>query len=174
MSSLRAYSTTSGPFSSLCSFARAAVAALLCLALSGSSTACRGAGEGAPCFPTDDPEDLPWLTHEALGWEIDMMAEIPGVQRTGARPSEAFKRAQRDLKTEFWLDAANRLLTVARGDTRDDRAVRQVAEFQLAIALFRLNYYAEAKRLFQDVSETRGHPMQEEAYQWAHRKACSG
>jgi hypothetical protein len=136
-----------------------------------ASVACRP-GSMEPCFQTTAPADVPWLTHQALEWEIDEMASLPSAPETGGTPSEGFVRAQRDVKTEFWLDAAKELLAVERGDTHDDRRVRQVAQYFLAVALYRLQYYLEARRVFRMVELTKDHPMQEEAYHWTHRKAC--
>jgi hypothetical protein len=152
--------------------ARGRTMAAALVALAGlAAVACRP-GPMEPCFRTTSPADVPWLTHQALEWEIDEMAALPSAPLTDAPPSEGFIRAQRDVKTEFWLDAAKELLAVERGDTHDDRRTRQVAQYLLAVALYRLQYYLEARRIFRKVELTKDHPMQEEAYHWTHRKAC--
>jgi hypothetical protein len=142
--------------------------------LAAALTSCGRPQDNQPCFPSDVAPDLPWLSHQSLEWEIDAMAAIAGAATTDAPPSDTFVRAERDLKTEFWLDAAKELLAVARGDTNDGREVRQIAEYRLAIALYRLKYYAEAKRLFVAVASTRDHPMREGAHQWTLRRTCGG
>ncbi len=136
--------------------------------------ACGPAMEGQPCFPSGGPEEVPWLSHRDLGWEIDGLASLDGAKRTGASPSEAFARAERDMRTEFWLDAAKGFLVVARGDTTDDRAVRQTAEYHLAVALFRLQYYGEARKLFAAIEATPNHPMKDQAHDWTKRRSCGG
>ncbi len=136
-----------------------------------AAAACRP-NENQPCFPAHSPDDVPWLSHQQLGWEIDEMAAIPNLPDADAPVSEVFDRAQRDLKTEFWLDAAKGLLAVQRGDTHDSRKTRQVAQYQLAVAIYRLHYYVEAMRVFRIVASIKGHPMREEAYQWTQRPSC--
>jgi hypothetical protein len=148
---------------------RALVVALAALAILGP--ACQPKGE-EPCFPAAQPQDPPWLSHQTLTWDIDEMAEIAGVPDIEAPPSDAFVRAQRDLKTEFWLDAAKGFLPVALGDTHDGRNIRQIAQYQLAVALFRLGYYAEALRLFKDIAAARGNPLRDAAERWVQRAPC--
>jgi hypothetical protein len=138
-----------------------------------ATTACPPKGE-EPCFPSDTPQELPWLSHQTLTWDIDTMAQIEWAPEATTPPSEVFLRAQRDMKTEFWLDAAKGWLPVALGETGDTRAVRQVAQYQLGVALFRLRYFAEALRLFKDVAAARSHPLRDAADRWVRRAACAG
>jgi len=143
-----------------------------CLLFAFALGLCGCGGSNRPCFGTYSPDEPSWLPHQTLEWEIDAMAAIPGAPKTGKPPSDEFVRAQRDLKTEFWIDAAKGLLAVERGDTGDDRGVRQVAQYQLGVALYRLHYYAEAKRIFRMVADMEDHPMHREAYDWMQRPSC--
>jgi hypothetical protein len=143
-------------------------------------TACP-AYDPVPCFPTasssvPDESDPAALQRQALVWEIDKLPALPDVPigDPHASPSAVFVRAERDMKTEFWLDASKGLIAVVRGDTSDGRRVRQMAEFDLGISLFRLRYYDEARRVFSLVAADSKHPMQSDADDWVKRKACSG
>ena len=130
--------------------------------------------DNKPCFPSETIEDVPWLSHRDLGWEIDAMASIASAPKTEDAPSETFTRAERDLKTEFYVDAAKGLLAVARGDSHDGRRIRQTAEYHLAITIFRLKYYTEARRLFGIIAAQADHPYRDDAHEWGHRKVCGG
>jgi hypothetical protein len=135
---------------------------------------CAPQEDATPCFPTVAADDVPWLSHRDLGWEIDAMGTIAEAPKTTDPPSDVFARAERDLKTEFYIDAAKGLLAVMRGDTHDGRGIRQIAQYHLAIVLYRMKYYAEARRVFHLVAKTPDHPMKGEAEDWEKRRACGG
>ncbi len=141
-------------------------------ALAALEAGCPAQNDNQPCFPSGASEDVPWISSRDLGWEIDEMAVIPTAPKTTDPPSDLFARAERDLRTEFYLEAAKGLLAVARGDTHDGRGIRQTAQYHLAIAIYRLKYYAEARRIFHLVATTPGHPMREQAREWEQRRPC--
>ena len=160
---------------------RPILAAVLCLC-PWVLTACPPA-EMTPCFPpasssvTDEGAATPGrLERPALDWEIDKLPALTDAPEGDPHQlaSDTFVKAQRDMKTEFWLEAARDLLTVVRGDTKDGRKVRQLAEFDLAIALFRLRYYGEARQIFGFVAGDAKHPMQRDAVEWMNRRICGG
>jgi hypothetical protein len=109
-----------------------------------------------------------------LQWEIDKMAALVDVPDSDAPPSELFLRAQRDMRTEFWPDAAKELLSVVRGDTKDGKKIRLFAQYDLAISLFRLRYFEEARHIFRMIADDSRHPRSHEAGTWMDRKVCSG
>ena len=146
---------------------------LLALALAALS-GCPAPNDNQPCFPSVASEDVPWLSHRDLGWEIDEMGVLAQAPKTTDPPSDTFTRAERDLHTEFYIEAGKGLLAVVHGDTQDGRGIRQTAQFHLAIALFRLKYYKEARRIFHLIAKTPGHPMKGEAEDWESRKMCGG
>ena len=162
----------------LASALTSALTSALLAALAALLPGCPPAYEQAPCFPaqsssvTDDAEG--GFDRRVLGWEIDKLPALPDAPEMDVPPSPLLLRAQRDMKTEFWLDAAKGLMSVVRGDTRDGRKAREVAEFDLGIALFRLRYYGEAKRIFMLVAADKAHPMQRQADEWMTRQACGG
>ena len=132
----------------------------------------------APCFPASSAapadESEGGFSRRLLGWEIDKMAALTGVPDSDLPPSPQFLHAQRDMRTEFWLDAAKGLLSVARGDTPDGKKVRQFAQYDLALSLYRLRYFEETKRLFHQIAEDPKHARRHEAEAWLDRKNCPG
>jgi hypothetical protein len=153
-----------------------ALACLVPLALGGCP-----AVEAIPCFPAESSSvsdqgsaDGGALLHPTLDWELDKLPSLADVPEGDphAPPSEAFIRAQRDMKTEFWADAAKDLVAIVRGDTKDGRKLREIAEFDLAIALYRLKYYGEARKVFAFIASDHAHPMRQEAIDWLSRKIC--
>jgi hypothetical protein len=155
------------------------LAALSCL-VPLSLMACPVA-EPIPCFPAESSSvsdqgspDGGALIHPVLDWELDKLpalADAPEGDPHGA-PSELFVRAQRDMKTEFWAEAAKDLVAIVRGDTKDGRRYREVAEFDLAIVLYRLKYYGEARKVFGFIASDHAHPMRQDAIDWLSRKIC--
>jgi len=130
-----------------------------------------------PCFPTSSATPLPesegGFSRTTLMWEIDKMAALVDVPESDAPPTDVFLRAQRDMRTEFWLDAAKGFLSVVRGDTSDGKKIRQHAQFDLAVSLFRLRYFDDAKRIFRMIAADSKHPRNREANEWMQRKVCS-
>jgi hypothetical protein len=148
------------------------------LALLGTASAACPPAEMAPCFPTTSAAPLDesegGFSRKALEWEIDKMPALVDVPETDAPPSPVFLRAQRDMRTEFWADAAKGFLSVVRGDTHDGKKIRLYAEFNFAVSLFRLRYFDEARRVFRLIADDKHHPEQGEAEGWMSRRVCPG
>lgn len=152
----------------------AAVAlAALTLALAGCPQV-----ESAPCFPSSSASPLDesegGFSRKTLGWELDKMGALVDVPDSDEPPSETFLHAQRDMRTEFWSDAAKEFLTIVRGDTKDGKKLRLYAQYDFGLCLFRLRYFEEAKRVFHMIEADPKHPRQHEAAEWMQRKVCSG
>jgi hypothetical protein len=122
--------------------------------------------------PPDESEG--GFSRKTLAWEIDKMAALVDVPDSDNPPSELFLRAQRDMRTEFYLEAAKELLSVVRGDTPDGKKLRLYAQYDFALCLFRLRYFEEARRVFRMMAADPKHPRQKEAADWADRRTCSG
>ena len=152
----------------------AGAAVLASVALAG----CPPAFELAPCFPSSSAAPLAenegGFSRRTLAWEIDKMAALVDAPESDDPPSEVLLRAKRDMRTEFWMDAAREFLTVVRGDTRDGRKARERAQYDFAISLFRLRYFPEAKRIFEMIAADTKHPMTQEAAEWLRRRTCPG
>ena len=131
-----------------------------------------------PCFPassaTPIAESEGGFARQTLAWEIDKMAALVDVPESDEPPSDVFLRAQRDMRTEFWPDAAHGFLSVVRGDTKDGKVIRLHAQYDFALAIFRLRYFEEAKRVFRMIAKDPKHPMNTQAEEWMQRKVCSG
>ncbi len=134
--------------------------------------------EMAPCFPASSAapadESEGGFSRKTLRWEIDKMAALVDVPDSDAPPSELFLRAQRDMRTEFYQDAAKEFLSVVRGDTTDGKKIRYYAQFDLALMLFRLRYFEESRRVFRMIAEDHKHPRSSEADGWMQKKTCPG
>ncbi len=150
---------------------------ILCavLAASAGATACP-AYDPIPCFPASSAAPLEesegGFSRQALAWEIDKMPALVDAPESDAAPSAVFVRAQRDMRTEFWADAAREFLSVVRGDTPDGKRLRQYAQYDLAFCLFRLRYFEEAKRIFRFVAGDPKHPRSRDGEAWVQRKVC--
>jgi hypothetical protein len=151
----------------------AGAALLACAGLAGCP-----AFELAPCFPGSSASPLGenegGFSRTTLAWELDKMAALVDAPESDDPPSEVLMRAQRDMRTEFWIDAARGFLAVVRGDTRDGKKIRLQAQYDFAIALFRLRYFAEARRVFEMISADTKHPRNMEAAEWLRRRTCPG
>jgi len=149
----------------------------LSVSLSLPSVAC-GPPELPACFPASSAvpadESEGGFSRTTLKWEIDKMAALVDVPDSDAPPSEVFLNAQRDMRTEFYQDAAKGFLHVVRGDTSDGKKIRYFAQYDLAMMLFRLRYFEEARRVFRMIAEDHKHPRTNEADAWMQRKTCTG
>jgi hypothetical protein len=153
------------------------VAPLAALTLPFALAGCPAA-ESPPCFPSSSAtpvgEDEGGFSRKTLGWEIDKMPALVDAPKGGDEPSEVFLKAQRDMRTEFWPDAAKGFLTVVRGDTPDGKDIRLYAQYDLGLSLFRMRYFEEARRIFKLIAATPKHPRRGEAADWLQRKVCAG
>jgi hypothetical protein len=131
-----------------------------------------------PCYPassaTPVPESEGGFAPKTLAWEIDKMAALVDVPESDDPPSAVFLGAQRDMRTEFWPDAAKGFLAVVRGDTNDGKVIRLHAQYDFAFALFRMRYFDDAKRIFRMIAADPKHPMNAQATEWMNRKICTG
>ncbi len=146
------------------------------LALLAAAPAC-AAFNSSPCFPGSSAvppdESEGGFSRKTLGWEIDKMAALVDVPDGDAAPSETFLAAQRDMRTEFWPDAAKALLAVVSGETKDGKKLRQYAQFDFALAIYRMRYFDEARRIFTMIASDPKHPRVHEAKEWTERKTCA-
>ena len=67
-----------------------------------------------------------------------------GPPPTAGQMTEPAAQAKRLFDGEKWLDAALGLYRVYKGDTHDDEGNKQLAQYHLAIALYRLKFYQAA------------------------------
>jgi hypothetical protein len=92
--------------------------------------------------------------------------EIPRGQIT-----EEAARANALFRQKKWAPAAVALGAVAEGATGDHRIDRQIAEYRLAIALYRLQFYQASLERFRSVAARRGHVRRLATLGWLARLA---
>lgn len=99
---------------------------------------------------------------ETVELDADQPAQPSGPQDLGPPPtagaqSDAMAAAKRKFNERKWADAAVELYAVYKGDTKDDEGNRQLAQFDLAVALYNLKYYQGAYGIFSEIAEKSNH-----------------
>ena len=80
--------------------------------------------------------------------------------------TEQAAQAKRLFDGEKWSDAALALNRVAKGETGDDEGNKQLAQYHLAIALYRLKYYQAAYGIFSEIADKPNHLKFNETLLW--------
>ncbi|MBI4954045.1 MAG: hypothetical protein HY908_18625 [Myxococcales bacterium] len=94
-------------------------------------------------------------------------AEAPGQLRPAAgQMSEGAAKAKRLFDGERWPEAGAALEAVARGDHGDDAGNRQLAEYHLAVALYRQNRVRESAERFGAIASRPSHLKHPETLLW--------
>jgi hypothetical protein len=119
------------------------------------------------------------LTHTASAQVIDLDDGERG-PRTGIRlddeatptPGQMTEEASQ-IKRHFdgnkWLEASLGLDRVYRGETGDDRGNRQIAQYQLAIALYNQRFYTASLGIFRAIADDLDHNKHKETALWLAR-----
>ncbi|MCC6521972.1 MAG: hypothetical protein IT373_04870 [Polyangiaceae bacterium] len=88
----------------------------------------------------------------------------PGEQQPADEPAvaagqmtEEAAQAKRLFDAERWSEAALLLKRVVDGDTKDDEGNKQIAQYHLAISLYRLQFFQASYALFQQISAKKNH-----------------
>jgi hypothetical protein len=85
--------------------------------------------------------------------------------------TEQAAQAKRLFDGEKWLDAALALNRVAKGETGDDEGNKQLAQYHLAIALYRLKFYQGAYGIFSEIADKPNHLKFNETLLWLSKLA---
>ena len=80
-----------------------------------------------------------------------------GPPPTAGAQSDAMSAAKRKFNAGDWSNAAVELYAVYKGDTKDDEGNKQLAQFDLAVALYNLKYYQGAYGIFSEIAEKSNH-----------------
>lgn len=80
--------------------------------------------------------------------------------------TEQAAQAKRLFDGEKWSDAAAALYRVYRGETGDDEGNRQLAQYHLAIALYRLKFYQGSYGIFSEIADKPNHMKFNETLLW--------
>lgn len=87
-------------------------------------------------------------------------------QVTAGDMTEAAAQAKRLFDGERWGEAALLLKQVVDGSTNDDAGNRQIAQYHLAITLYRLNFYQASYDVFRKIGDKPSHLKFNETLLW--------
>ena len=90
--------------------------------------------------------------------------------QAGQRTEQA-AQAKRLFDGEKWSDAALALDRVRKGETGDDEGNKQLAQYHLAIALYRMKFYQAAYAIFSEIAEKPNHLKFNETLLWLSKLA---
>ncbi|MCU0693315.1 MAG: hypothetical protein MUF54_18145, partial [Polyangiaceae bacterium] len=112
---------------------------------------------------------------QPAGGAVDIELDEPGSQPTGpvvaGQMTEAAAQAKRLFDNERWADAALALDRVFKGETGDDEGNKQIAQYSLAIALYRLKLYQASYNIFSLVADNPSHLKFNETLLWLSKLA---
>lgn len=80
--------------------------------------------------------------------------------------TEQAARAKRLFDSERWPEAETALATVAHGDSGDDVGNTQLAQYHLAIAVYREKDFRRSYAMFSEMARNRSHIKHHEALLW--------
>ena len=102
------------------------------------------------------------------GVDIDLDEGAPAKAEpvTAGQMSEAAAAAKQLFDKERWNEAAQALHSVVSGETGDDPGNKQLAEYYLAIALYRLRFYQASYAIFSVIADNPAHLKFKETLLW--------
>ena len=100
--------------------------------------------------------------------DIDLDEGAPGAQApvVAGQMTEAAASAKALFDKEKWSEAAQALHRVVNGETGDDPGNKQLAEYFLAISLYRLKFYQASYAIFSVVADNPNHVKFKETLLW--------
>jgi hypothetical protein len=101
----------------------------------------------------------------------DAKGSAPKAADTGPAPvagqmTEQAAQAKRLFDGEKWGDASLALYRVYKGETGDDEGNKQLAQYHLAISLYRLKFYQAAYGIFSEIADKPNHLKFNETLLW--------
>lgn len=109
-------------------------------------------------------------TKKKGGVDIDLDEDAPKGKAKAAvvagNPTEAAAQAKALFDKERWNEAAQALHRVRSGETGDDPGNKQLAEYFLAISLYRLKFYQASYQIFSGVADNPNHLKFKETLLW--------
>ncbi len=97
--------------------------------------------------------------------------ESGGRPVTAGQMTEQAATAKRLFDAERWSEAALGLYRVYKGETGDDPGNRQIAQYHLAIALYRLKFYQASYGIFSEIADKPSHLKFNETLLWLSKLA---
>lgn len=125
--------------------------------------------EEAPAAPAKTKQKGKAGAAARKGVDIDLDEGAPAAPQgpvTAGNMTEGAAAAKRLFDKEKWNEAAQALHRVASGETGDDPGNRQLAEYYLAIALYRLKFYQASYAIFSVVADNPNHLKFKETLLW--------
>jgi tetratricopeptide (TPR) repeat protein len=89
-----------------------------------------------------------------------------GAPVTAGAPTDAAAQAKHLYEGEKWWEAAKALYRVSTGETGDDEGNKQIAQFNLAKALYKLKFYQGAYAIFSEIADRPNHLKYNETLLW--------
>ena len=89
-----------------------------------------------------------------------------GPPAQAGQATEEAAKAKRLFDAEKWEEAALALDRVRKGETGDDEGNKQLAQYHLAIALYRMKFFQAAYAIFSEISEKPNHLKFNETLLW--------
>lgn len=130
-----------------------------------------GVATSSPAFAQKkdvmDLDEAP-ATKGKKGVDIDLDENAPAEQGpvTAGAPTEGFATAKKLFEKEKWSDAALGWYRVVSGDTGDDAGNKQLADYYLAICLYRLKFYQASYAIFSVIADNKYHLKFGETLLW--------
>lgn len=135
------------------------------LDLDAPAPAAKGKGKGAAA-----PKAGAGDAKKKGGVDIDLDEDAPKGKAKPAvvagNPTEAAAQAKALFDKERWNEAAQALHRVRSGETGDDPGNKQLAEYFLAISLYRLKFYQASYQIFSGVADNPNHLKFKETLLW--------
>jgi hypothetical protein len=112
---------------------------------------------------------------------VDLDADSGAAAKPGGKPGkpvdnsppaqagqriDAASQAKRLYESEKWWDAAQALYRVQTGETGDDEGNKQIAQFNLAKALYKLKFFQAAYSIFSEIADKPNHLKYNETLLW--------
>jgi tetratricopeptide (TPR) repeat protein len=100
--------------------------------------------------------------------DIDLDEDAPGQQGpvVAGQMTEEAAAAKKLFDKERWNEAAQALYRVVNGDTGDDPGNKQLAQYYLAISLYRLKFYQASYAIFSVIADNKHHLKFKETLLW--------
>ena len=147
---------------------------MVALVVSGSLI--QAATYAQPSQPAGDPKTESRATATTAGDQpraVSLEEEPAGNGPvTAGRMTEEAALGERLVGAERWREAAAVLKRVVDGDTGDDEGNRQIAQYHLAIALYRSHFYQASYRIFSEIADRPSHLRFDETLLWLAKLAA--
>jgi hypothetical protein len=105
------------------------------------------------------------------GKDIDIDEGGTAAPAVAGQMTEEAATAKRLFDGERWSEAALALYRVYKGETGDDAGNRQIAQYHLAIALYRLKFYQASYAIFSEIADKPNHLKFNETLLWLSKLA---